>query len=1350
MPNTQTDDPTPQGGWHTPEDESAVAPTTTALPGWKVPALPTELPELPETSGGWHRPRMPDTTLTVHDETVVLMPTEEALTSLPDAKQVATQDLPQVLSPEEALQTLPSEPQATEKQAESVPAEPLSPEDALSMVMLAGDEDEEEEAGIRTELLALNMLAGEDIPLRPAEESAAESATPAHADDPAEVARRKLAELDAAAAAEPVAAPAVSAVPALTGEQMRAQELARRFSQTQEDIEQLRLLYQKGTITPEQFEAELQNRMIIDDDQIWWRMGADDAAWYKYVGEQWTPAVPPLQQGARAGLQTERLHPSANDPFGSTLPYIGDSAPVEEHSGPAGTMPMSIGYTPLPNYVPTEDLDNTSVSPAAFRDSLDHPTVAGTTAPIGTRTGSGALGYGSSPGIQSAVDETLPPQIDYTMPVGTLAQEAEQRYRTNTARNVVLVLVGVIALGLIAVAIGLVVANNWYAGIVDEYEPQIVALASYQPEFQTVVIQDAEKREIARLADGGDRVEVNLDAISPFLIHAVISTRNPSFYSDPGWDTGSTINAFLGGAAAPTSPTITQLVARSLVLSRAGEFTDVDQLVVAGELSQRYSKDFILRLFLNEFPFGNTTFGAEAAARFYFQKGASELNLPEAALLAAIMENPAGVDPVTNRGIVKPAIENVFARMLAVGCLNIPGRGQTCVSQADFNTATVIRQKADLELKTYSPRGLTTQYPHFVNLVRQQLEAVYGNEMYQRGFTVQTTLVPVAQNAARDLLRQRLQELTGTGITVGAVMWTDPANGAIRAYIGSPDYDDPNIQGQRDYARDYLQPGGAMMPIVYAAAIDGVDRNGNGQYEFGEYLTAGHLVWDVPAQYPASPTSPPFAPQNLDGRFYGPISVREALANQYAAAATRVYAEIGDAVFQQMADKMGLQFAADTVFGLSTAVGETRVRLKDLMTAYATIANGGVRRPVYAIDRIIDRSGAEVALPEQIKPIEARAFSPQIAWVLQNILSDDLARNSVLFPRNSALTLQGQPNQNFVGAVAATNAARTNLWTIGFTTNAVVGIWLGTPDSTVSFSNQTGLSAVAPLWNRTISLVIAGLGSRNPPRSFPDPTGMTFQPVCSLTGTAYVQSQCAGTARNELFPQTRQPIPPELGPVINVAVNTWTNLRANSQFCGAAEDTVQRAFVNTTDAFIINWLRSNEGRNTAQRLGLGSDPQAAPTTECDVNTQLPIANIVSPANQQTVMGEVPIIGQVQVPANFNRWQLEFAPQGSAQYQLLPGFPQQAQQPNANSQIATWDTRTIPNGVYSLRMAVISNDGGYVYRGVNIAVNNPLPTPTPTPTLEPSPFPTFPPFDQATPIPFDTIPTFGASPTPDPF
>src|SRR5690606_9269454 len=128
-----------------------------------------------------------------------------------------------------------------------------------------------------------------------------------------------------------------------------------------------------------------------------------------------------------------------------------------------------------------------------------------------------------------------------------------------------------------------------------------------------------------------------------------------------------------------------------------------------------------------------------------------------------------------------------------------------------------------------------------------------------------------------------------------------------------------------------------------------------------------------------------------------------ALANQYAAAAAREYESMGDADFQHMAERMGLQFAAETVLGLPTSVGETPVRLKDLMTSYATIANGGIRRPVYAIDSITDRGGASVPVAEVIKPTEARAFSPQIAYLLQNILSDDTARNPVAFPRNSDL-----------------------------------------------------------------------------------------------------------------------------------------------------------------------------------------------------------------------------------------------------------------------------------------------------------------------------------------------------------
>ncbi|NOG51042.1 MAG: hypothetical protein HND48_17565 [Chloroflexi bacterium] len=341
---------------------------------------------------------------------------------------------------------------------------------------------------------------------------------------------------------------------------------------------------------------------------------------------------------------------------------------------------------------------------------------------------------------------------------------------------------------------------------------------------------------------------------------------------------------------------------------------------------------------------------------------------------------------------------------------------------------------------------------------------------------MRTTLESTAQNLAEDLLRARLQELSGTGITVGAVMWTDPATGAVRAYVGSPDYDDPLIQGQRDYAREYLQPGGAIALIVYATAFEGIDRNSNGSIDFGDYTTAGHLAWDVPAQYPGTSAQPAFSPQNINGAYYGPVSVREALANQLAPATTRIYQEYGDAAFVAMAEKMGISFNSDAVFGLPTAAGSTPVRLRDLMTAYGTIANGGMRRTVYVISGIVDSNGVTVELPELIKPPEERVLPAQIAFLLQNILSDDLARFTNMFPRNSALTLGGQPTQNFVGAVAATNQARAPA--CGHSASRPTRSWAyGSARRTATWSSPTRPASPRPLRCGTASCARCWLGS---------------------------------------------------------------------------------------------------------------------------------------------------------------------------------------------------------------------------------------------------------------------------------
>lgn len=1359
--------PPKQGGWNTPDPAQGI----TAVPtesgesrrGYKVKALPEGLTDLPDLPGGWHRPRTEDTLLKPTDETIIMAPVDEEDEDLeqalpPDAVPATQEEVEKFLSPEDLLADLPSEVEDAPLRINGDPVAedvPESPEDVLNALSMMGDDDEEDpdpRDGLGNEMLALGMLAGapddEATTTPPTEE---DTAVASAEDDPAEIARRRMAQLAGGApvSSEPPAGPTPAAVESA---RMADEVLGQRFFSVQQQMAQLRMMVQSGQITADQAENEINaNQLIIPtEDGRYWRMSLYDTSWLRSTadGMGWEPANPIwLEQY----LATQQMGADG-------LPLL-NTGPAESSGGLGGaaTVPMSgIEYMPLPNQVSANDMGQTVVGSAAFREQLDmtdpgsQPTVAGATV-AGATIPSASVGYGSvQPGIPAAVDESLPPDLDEEME-GELSEQADQMYRRNTTRNIVLAVVGVVTLMLLVGLGGLLTATAWYDGIVAQYDAQLDALANYEPEFQTVVIQDSAGREIARLADAGDRTEVPLDTISQYLIHAVVSTRNPTFFGDPGWDTGTTIGAYIqsfSGTTIPVNKTITQLVAESLVLGGGNiSASDADLIVVAGELGRRYDKEFILQLFLNEFAFGNNTYGVEAASQFYLGKPASELNIPEAALLAAIMEDPNTVDPVSNRNIRNPIL-SVARRMVEVGCLDIPGRGELCVTANDISETNpqFVRALGTVELLPFRPRQVTTEYPHFVQLVRQQLEAVYGQELYTRGFRVRTTLNTAAQQAAETLLNRRLTEISGTGITTGATAYLNSRSGAVLAYVGSPDFDDVDLQGQRDYLREYRQPGTMITPLLYAPALQGVDRNGNGSFEFNEYYTPATMVWDVPTNFQSGANnSAPVAPNNLDGRFYGPVSVREALVNQFAVAAARTYTDIGESAFRTMADRMGITFLPDSIFNIETALGATPVRPIDLISAYTTFASGGTHRHWYVIETITDSNGIEVPLPEILRRPAQDAFSPQTAFLMANILSDDLARNAQIIPRNSALVIPERPNQGFVATVAGQNAARTNFWTIGVTADVSIGVWFGTPNADVPIQNQTGLSVAAPAWNQMMRQIAV---SNNIP-SFTDPGGLTRLDVCNLTGTVF-GPECAGTRRSELFAQTRQPPPSTLGLVVTAAVNTWTGQRAN-QFCPSTEDTEQRVYLNNADQFIVAYLQSTAGRNLANQLGIGQNIAALPTSECDQNTQLPTVVINSPTAGQSLVGQVQITGQVSAPADFNRYTLEIAPQGTQNFTALPGFPTSSQQTTPGGVLGTWDTNTVTSGGYTLRLTAFSSNGGYVRRSVDVVVNNPTPTPTATPTPTPQPIDTLPPL--FTPLPFDPVSSpqpLGPTATPAPF
>jgi membrane peptidoglycan carboxypeptidase len=597
--------------------------------------------------------------------------------------------------------------------------------------------------------------------------------------------------------------------------------------------------------------------------------------------------------------------------------------------------------------------------------------------------------------------------------------------------------------------------------------------------------------------------------------------------------------------------------------------------------------------------------------------------------------------------------------------------------------------------------------------------------MFRRGFVIKTTLNPAIQDAAEKALQQQINQLTTTGVNTGAVMVTDPRTGAIRAMVGSPDFNNATIDGQVNGALTWQQPGSANKPVDYTGALEGLDKNGDGVLD---YMTPATVLWDVPTTF--ANTNPPYAPSNFDGQFWGPLALRYALQNSRNIPAVKTYEFIGSAKFQDVAKRMGLNFLPDAQFGLATGIGATEVTLYDMMSAYGTLANNGVRTSLYTIETITDAGGQPIVLPERTPP--AQVIQPQITFLMQNILSDDNARAQE-FGLNGPLTIQGLPTSGVVAAKTGTTNQTRDLWTMGFTRNAVVGVWMGRPDNNPTFVQGGGYQNVAPLWNQVMTTTLQTMP--RPDAFTPPGDGSVVQAqICPDTGTQPTPN--CPSLRAEFFVANQPPPPATQAFVQQVDIDTWTGLRAN-ELC--PDNKVSGTFVSISDPAAVQWLNTPAGQPTARRLGLtGSTLESVPSGTCDINTEVPIARIISPTDNQTISGVVQVTGAASA-STFNRYQLEVASVGSSNFAIISG---PTTVPQTSGALGQWDTRGVPNGTYTLRLAMFSNGGGYLYRTVNVNVNNQTAPPTSPPLIPTSNpgFPTAPPVfgPTETPIPFDEV------------
>jgi 1A family penicillin-binding protein len=865
--------------------------------------------------------------------------------------------------------------------------------------------------------------------------------------------------------------------------------------------------------------------------------------------------------------------------------------------------------------------------------------------------------------------------------------------------------------------------------------PSVSDLQQRTSQFETTRILDRNGNLLYEIVDpnAGRRTYVPLARISPTLVAATVATEDKDFYSHPGYDTFAIARAlwqnYVSGETVSGASTITQQMARSILLSPSERaqrtyLRKAREILLAAEITRRYSKDEILEIYLNEIYYGNLAYGIQAAAETYFGARAENLTLAQSAFLAGLPQSPSVYDIHTNREATLRRNQQVLSLMLAAsyeqGCIHVSNSEQpVCMDAAAAAQAAVEMRDYNFPSPTFNMR-----FPHWVNYVRSQLELqpnYDAQSFYRAGWTVQTTLDPTLQEQAQQMVTSQVAALAENNAHDGALVAVKPATGEILAMVGSADYYNEAISGQVNMAVSTTrQPGSSMKPINYVAA-------------FEKGWTPATLIWDVPSEFPPSgdPNDPrePYKPNNYDNKFHGPVTVRTALSNSFNVPAVKTLQFVGvygDGSMVEMAKRMGDTSLTRDDYGLALTLGGGDVSLLEMVGAYAIFANNGVKVPPVSILKITDFQGNVIY--EYSPPQGERVIRAEHAYLITSILSDNEAR-SWMFGHNSALNLSFP-----VAAKTGTTDDFRDNWTMGYTPDLVTGVWIGNADYT-PMVHTTGTSGAAPIWSQFMEAAApyVGGGSTTP---FRRPDGIMDKIICALSGTE--PSQWCKSERTEIFASDQGPLPRSQDLRREVRLDTWTGLEA-SDACGEASEKV--VVINVTDEWARKWFETRDGRDWLYENGFESPPVYAPERECRKND--PRATLEINVNEGQVLSQ-PVLGlqgTMDATGGFRSWLLEFGlgenPDGWTT--LAEG-----NQPVRNEMLFNWDLSNLANQTITLHL-YMEGDDGFAERTVHFLLA--LPTPTPTPTETPAP--ATPTETLAPPTPTETPTIEIASDTPTP-
>lgn len=554
--------------------------------------------------------------------------------------------------------------------------------------------------------------------------------------------------------------------------------------------------------------------------------------------------------------------------------------------------------------------------------------------------------------------------------------------------------------------------------------PQIKTLETYRPIESTIVYS----------ADGKVLAEFYLERrkyiphyqIPDRVKKAFIAIEDQRFYTHPGVDIIGILRALYRNIKAKGieegGSTITQQLTKMLFLKPEKSITrKIKEAIIAAQIEKRYTKDEILGMYLNQSYFGTRSYGIEAASETYFGKSVSELNLAESALLAGLQKAPTAYSPFRNPEKSKARRNLVLNKMLE----------NKFITKDEYD-------KAVAEPLPSKPNFRKYEAPYFIEYIRQQLEARYGENLYTSGFRIYSTLNYEMQKSAEYAVIKGISDIekrVKKGVQASLIA-IDLRDGAIKALVGGTDFWETQFNRA---TMAFRQPGSAFKPFVYAAAIK-------------EGMSVTDEILDEPVNYPGSKPNSVWSPKNYDNEYRGYVTLRTAMALSLNTATVRLAYNIGIKKIIDIAYECGIKSKLQPY--LPIALGASDVIPIELTVAYSAFATGKKLEP-YAYERITNAKGSIIE-ERLINPVSSELIFEQ----------DELEQIKELL---SAVVVSGtaqkakELKKTVYGKTGTTNDF-SDAWFVGFDDTLVVGVWVGRDNHKPIGNKEAGARAALPIW----------------------------------------------------------------------------------------------------------------------------------------------------------------------------------------------------------------------------------------------------------------------------------------------